>query len=209
LAETGGSFLSVLGAPVLMVGTNAAAVEVELRAGRLACPACEGRLRPWGFARWRVLRGGDGEERLRPRRSRCVSCLVSHVLLPVVSLMRRRDTVEVIGAALVAHHAGAGHRRIAAANGVPATTVRGWLRRFAARSGVIAARFTALAHRLDPELGAIQPRGSPRGDALEAIGVAAAAATRRLGPAPRWQFVAGASGGRLLANTTSPFPGLP
>jgi hypothetical protein len=36
-------------------------------------------------------------------------------------------------------------------------------------------------------------------DALEAIGVAAGAAARRLGPTRVWWFVAGATGGRLLA----------
>lgn len=48
--------------------------------------------------------------------------------------------------------------------------------------------------------------GSPFGDALEAIGVAAVAAARRfgvgLGP---WEFASGATGGRLLGNTNAPF----
>jgi uncharacterized protein YjcR len=35
-----------------------------------------------------------------------------------------------------------GHRRIAEQLGVPAATVRGWLRRFGARAPVIAALFT-------------------------------------------------------------------
>jgi len=43
-------------------------------------------------------------------------------------------------------------------------------------------------------------------DALEAMGMAAAAAVRRLGPTPLWALVAGVTGGRLLANTSSPIP---
>ena len=80
------------------------------------------------------------------------------------------------------------------------------LRRFAARAGDIRADFAALAHRYDPQLPPIEARGSPAVDALEAIGVAAAAAVRFLGPAPLWDFVAGASGGRLLSNTSCPLP---
>lgn len=85
-------------------------------------------------------------------------------------------------------------------------TARGWLRRLAEKAEDIRAEFTALAHRYDPQLPPIEARGSPAADALEAIGVAAAAAVRFLGPAPLWDFVAGASGGHLLSNTTSPLP---
>jgi hypothetical protein len=130
------------------------------------------------------------------------------VLLPASCLCRRRDAVEVIGGALLAWQAGAGHRRVAAEVGVPATTVRGWLRRFAVNAGHVAGQFMALALRLDADLGRVAPRGSPVGNALEAIGVAAGAAVRRFGPVPVWQFAAGASGGGLLANTSSPFPAL-
>lgn len=193
-------------APVLMVGTRAGEVERELAGGNLECPVCAGVLGPWGWARGRVLRARDVQQWLRPRRARCRSCRATHVLLPVVVLARRRDAVEVIGAALAAKVAGAGHRRIAREVGVPATTVRGWLRRFAAKAEFLRAQFEAVAHALDRDLGRIEPRGSPTADALEAIGVAASAAARRFGPAPVWRFASGASGGRLLANTSSPFP---
>ena len=144
---------------------------------------------------------------LRPRRSRCVSCLVTHVLLPTVALLRRRDLAEVIGTALQARFLDATSRKeVAATAGVEPDTARGWFRRFAQRAGEIRVVFTEWAHRLDPELGAIEPRGSPSADALEAIGVAAAAATRQLWPAPTWGFVAGVSGGRLLSNTNCPLP---
>lgn len=192
---------------MLMVGNDAGAVECDLAGGGLSCPACDGgRLRRWGWARVRVLRRGGGSERFRPRRSRCGSCGVTHVLLPVRSLLRRRDAAEVIGAALVAKTAGVGHRRIAADLGVPATTVRGWLRRFAARAGFLRGQFMAVAHVLDRDLGRVEPRGSPEADAIEAVGVAASAAARRFGAGPVWWFASGASAGRLLSNTNSPFP---
>jgi hypothetical protein len=191
-----------------MVGTDASAVEADLVAGRLACPDCEGVLGPWGWARRRVLRRRAAQQWVRPRRSRCRSCLVTHVLLPVMALLRRRDEVDVIGEALAAKQSGVGHRRIASRLGVPETTVRGWLRRFAAKAMFLAAQFTAVAHVLDRDLGRVEPRGSPDADALEAIGVAAAAARRRFGSSRLWWFVSGASAGRLLANTNSPFPAL-
>lgn len=192
---------------MLMVGNDVDAVESDLVGGGLVCPACEsGRLGPWGWARVRVLRRRGIEERWRPRRSRCTSCEVTHVLLPVRALLRRRDGVDVIGAALAAKVSGAGYRRIAAELGVPATTVRGWLRRFAGRAGFLGGQFMAVAHLLDRDLGRVDPRGSPEADAVEAIGVAASAAARRFGPAPVWWFASGASAGRLLANTNSPFP---
>ena len=195
-------------APVLMVGTRAGEVERDLAGGDLECPACGAEVRPWGWARRRVLRVGGAHRWVRPRRARCRSCLATHVLLPVVALVRRRDAVEVIGVALAAKQRGVGHRRIAARVGVPTTTVRGWLRRFAANAEFLRAQFAGFAHRLDRDLGRIEPRGSPTADALEAIGVAAAAAARRFGPSPVWWFASGASGGRLLSNTSSPFRAL-
>lgn len=192
---------------MLMVGTDVDQVERELRAGELTCPDCDGELRPWAWARRRLLRRPDGSVWFRPRRARCRSCRVTHVVMPVSALLRRRDAVEVIGAALVAKADGAGHRAIATSAGVPAATARGWLRRFAARAEFVRAHFTELGHVLDSSL-VIEPRGSPVADALEAMGVAARAAAARFGPAPVWWFVSGASGGRLLTNTDSPFPRL-
>jgi hypothetical protein len=85
-------------------------------------------------------------------------------------------------------------------------TVRGWRRRFEQKAEGIRVHFTALAQRWDEELGAIEPRGSVVLDALEAIGVAASAGVRRFGRQALWSLVSGASGGRLLANTSCPLP---
>src|SRR5437588_570459 len=169
---------------MLMVGTDAALVEQDLRAGRLCCPACEAELRPWGFARPRTLRG-RGVVRappMRPRRGRCRGCRGTHVLLTILVLVRRADLAEVIGEALVRAAAGAGHRRVAGVLGVPHTTVRGWLRRFAGRAHEIRAHFTRLVVWLDPSPGPVTPRSTALADAVEAIGLAAQAAERRLGP---------------------------
>src|SRR5205823_12401014 len=112
----------------------------------LSCPVCEAELRPWGFARPRTLRGrGTRAPPLRPRRGRCRGCLRTHVLLTVLALVRRVDLAEVTGEALVRAAAGAGHRTIAGVLGVPPSTARGWLRRFAARAQKIRAHFTGLA----------------------------------------------------------------
>jgi hypothetical protein len=129
------------------------------------------------------------------------------VLLPTLALLRRRDLAEVIGEALRSRFVdGESRSKVAEAAGVHPDTARGWLRRFAARASQIRTAFTELAHDLDAGLGPIEARGAAPADALEAIGVAAAAAARRLGPAPLWGFVAGASGGGLLSNTSCPLP---
>ena len=88
-----------------------------LAGGELECPLCGGVLARWGHARPRVLRGGQGPVRLRPRRSRCRGCGSTHVLLPAFALLRRADLAEVIGAALAAKAMGKGVRPIAAAAG--------------------------------------------------------------------------------------------
>jgi hypothetical protein len=125
------------------------------------------------------------------------------VLLPASGLWRRADEVSVIGSALLAKAAGAGHRVIAAALGRPASTVRGWLRRFTARTEAVRVLFTGLLHALDPQAAPVPPAGSGFTDALEALGRAGSAAVRRLGAASPWEFAATASGGHLLAPPAS------
>ena len=175
-------------------------VEMMLTSGGLRCPDCAGVLRPWGYARERVVRRLRGLlARIRPRRSSCRACRRTHVLLPVSVLLRRADCVETIGAALSAKAAGLGFRPIATSLGVPEATVRGWLRRFTTHAARWRVFFTKLVMDLDPEPEPIQSRGSGFGDAVEVIGLAAAAVVRRFGPRPAWQFVAAACAGQLLA----------
>ena len=190
---------------MLIVCAEEARVEAELVDGLLACPSCREVLGPWGHARERVLRCRSGDRLLVPRRARCRGCLGTHVLLPEVVLLRRQDEVAVIGEAIEANVAGEGCRPIAARLGVPADTVRGWLRRFVGRAEQIRALFTRCAVALDPELGSVLPAGSVVADALEAVAVAARAWVLRFGPRPVWQIVSRVVGGRA-AVTQHEFP---
>ncbi len=191
---------------MIIVGIDPLEVERGLVAGEFDCPDCSGSVRPWGSARRRVLRCAESVEVWRqPRRGRCSVCRRTHVLVAQDSLVRRRDEVGVIGAALVAKAGGDGHRRAAERLGVPAATVRGWLRRFSSWAEAIRVWFTVLAHDLDPVLVPIDPTGTAVGDAVEAIAVAARAGVLRFGPLPPWQFTVRASRGRLLCNTGCPW----
>jgi len=131
------------------------------------------------------------------------------VLLPDACLLRRRDAVGVIGAALLARAAGEGHRPIGERLEVPKDTVRGWLRRFARDAGAIRAHFSRWALALDVELGPVAPAGGAFADAVSAIGVAARAFVLRFGPGDAWPIVARLSGGVLLCHTSCPFPWVP
>ena len=134
------------------------------------------------------------------RRVRCERCRGTHVLLPAEFVPRRADALATIGAALLAHVQGRGHRAIAAELGVPAATVRGWLRRAGERADWVRAQATRLAQQADPLLDAAQPTGSALADAVEALGRSTAAVMRRLGPiAAPWPLAAVIARGGLLA----------
>ena len=189
---------------MVTVGLDGVRVESALAAGELKCPVCEGALRPWGWARRRLLRGERGMSvLLRPRRSRCRSCGLSHVLLPGFALARRADVLSVIGEALAAAAAGAGARRAAEQVSRSVETVRGWLRRFRARAEQLRILFTALLVDTAPD--PIPPVGTGNlvADALSAIAGAAAAARSRwpdaVGEVRVWRFAAAVSHGQLLA----------
>jgi hypothetical protein len=122
------------------------------------------------------------------------------VLLPVLLLVRRADTAEVIGAGLTAKATGAGHRLIAALLGRPPETVRGWLRRFAARVEPVRAVFTRWCRALAPDPVLPGPAGSAWADAIAAVLAVAAAVGARfsLGEVAVWQAASAVSGARLL-----------
>jgi hypothetical protein len=202
LAGWEGRSLVLMEAPVVMVGSDVVEVERRLRAGELACP-CGGALVPWGHARERSVRGVGW---LRPRRSRCGICAVTHVLLAVSCLLRRADGVDVIGSALRLKASGVGHRPIAARLARPVSTVRGWLRAFVGNAEAVRAGFTELLVRLDPVTGPLPVHPSPLADAVEVIGACAAAARRRLGvvgAVSPWQLAAAVTSGLLLAPAPS------
>jgi hypothetical protein len=186
---------------MLTVETDPVAVEQRLGSGRLACPGCAGVLVGWGHARGRQVRDTDIGLWIVPRRARCTGCRATHVLLPVVLLVRRADSAAVIGAGLTAKATGAGHRLIAALLGRPPETVRGWLRRFACRVEAVRAVFTRWCRDLAPDPVLPEPAGSAWADAVAAIGAAAVALRSRfsLGEVPVWQIATAVSGARLLA----------
>ena len=129
------------------------------------------------------------------------------MLLPAVMLARRGDWSATIGRALELKAAGWGQRPIAAAVGVARSTVRGWLARFAEVAERVRAHLVRWALWLDPGLVRFEPCGGGLGEAVAAVGAAGGAAADRLGIGCRWTFASAATGGRLLCNTTSPFPG--
>src|ERR1035441_8391834 len=100
--------------------------------------------------------------RVRPRRALCAACGVSRVLLPDSMLRRRQYGVEVIWAALLAAARGGPWNQVAAQLGVPYTTVREWLRRFARRAERVHAWLCGLLPRL------VDDPGWPAGGAAPA-----------------------------------------
>jgi hypothetical protein len=189
-----------------MVTVEADLVHVESRlvAGQIGCPSCpDGVLGGWGFARTRRIHGVAGP--VRPRRARCRACLVTHVLLPVMMLLRRGYAAQTIWDALVLRGRGWGHRRIADKLGAPGSTVRGWLRRIGGRLESIRSWFLQIAVRTGIDVPI--PEGADCGwrDLVAAIGTAAAAIGQRfgseglLGALTPHLVVVAVSGSRLLS----------
>ena len=174
-----------------------------LAAGTLECPrgGCGGRPRPWGHARARRLRLSGGRyETHTPRRARCRACGQTHVLISTRSYPRRADSVETVGAALLGAASGLGHRRVAASVDLPATTVRGWLRRARANSEAVRADATVATHQLDPMAHRFDPIGNALGDMVDAVGRAVAAWVLRFGPRPSpCQLAVALTGAAILA----------
>jgi hypothetical protein len=149
----------------VLLCADADAAAADLASGALACPSCEtGRLRAWGYGRERIIRALGGERRrLRLRRGRCRSCGATHILLPSWSAPRRADAVGVIAraaAASVLH--GTGTAQLGAELGVPAATVRGWLRRLRERAGQMLQEATASFGRLVAVIETPEGRDPPR-----------------------------------------------
>lgn len=123
-------------------------------------------------------------------------------MLPVSALLRRADTAAVIVSALAAKaRCGVGFRRIAADLGRPGETVRGWLRRFAARAEAVRSMFTVWLRAVDPDPVMPNAAGGVFADAVVAIGALAAAIERRfvLPGVSLAETAVAVSGARLLA----------
>ena len=139
---------------------------------------------------------------------RCGSCRATHVLLPSWSVTRRADAAGVIASAAVASALhGTGAARIGAQLGVPAATVRGWLRRLRSRAGAMRQDAMTIFGRITGGRDAPypEPSGSPLGDALAAVAACAHAAVAFCGrTAADWEPLLGLFG---LARFLAPAPG--
>jgi hypothetical protein len=70
----------------MILALHADMIEADLQAGSLSC-SCSGPLRPWSYARARLIRQRDGTHlELRARRAICTGCGRTHVLVPAVCL---------------------------------------------------------------------------------------------------------------------------
>ncbi len=177
-----------------------------VQAPRPDCPSCLVPVVFWsGY--WRHVRQLERERKIFVPRVRCRGCGVTHALLPAFVLARRLDAAETAGRVIGQVACGTcGVRLAAAAAGVPFTTAREWVRRFAARAGELAVSFSALAVELGGEVVRAQPDRS--GFAVTAIGAAFTAAAALPGWAAlgQWRFACAVTGGTLLAaNASSPF----
>lgn len=189
---------------MVTVEVDSERVESRLVGGELSCPSCpDGVLVRWGFARARRVVGVVGP--VRPRRSRCRGCAVTHVLLPVTLLLRRAYVAELIWAAVVAKAAGAGHRLIGHQLGVPGSTVRGWLRMISGRAQQVRHWFISVAVAAGVDVSIPKATGSGCGDVLAAVATARSAIATRFGDGTVIGAVTSArvavacSGARLLA----------
>jgi hypothetical protein len=155
----------------------------------------------------RHVRAADRCRKIFVPRLRCARCGVSHALLPAFVLAWRLDVAETVGAVITEVAGGAcGVRPAAARAAVPHTTARGWVRRFAARSGELGTAFAALAVELGGE--PVRPAAGAGRFALAALGAAFDAAAGLPGwlTVGRWRFACSVSGGKLIAaNKDSPF----
>jgi hypothetical protein len=122
------------------------------------------------------------------------------VLLPASVLLRRADAVTVIGAGLLAKAGGSGHRPIAVVLNVPASTVRGWLRRIVSVAGQVLAVLAAAAAQFAAEFTVPAPIADSVAVVVEMLGALAVAVARSLGGScSPWRLAAVLTGGRLLA----------
>jgi len=173
---------------------------------RPECPSCAGPLVFWSGYRRHVRAAGRCQKIFVPR-LRCGRCRVTHALLPAFVLTWRLDVAETAGEVIGQVTGGmCGVRPAAAQAGVPHTTARGWVRRFAARAPELGVAFAALAVELGGE--ALRPPADPGRFALAAVTAAFDAARCLPGwlALGVWRFASAVSGGTLIAaNTGSPY----
>lgn len=198
--------------PVAIVWPCPLSVDAYVAAGRgvevprVNCPRCGAATTLWSGYR-RFVRAGGASRAIFVPRVRCGRCSKTDAVLPAFVFCGRLDTVETIGAVIAEVGAGVGGvRPAAAAFGVPHTTARGWVRRFAGRASGWSVAFAALAVELGGEV--VDAVADTAGRALMAIGAAfdAACSLAGWGALGCWRFVSAVSGGTVIAaNTNAPY----
>jgi transposase-like protein len=193
---------------VVIVIRSIADAERQLASGTMACPQCGAVLGKWGYARIRTVRGpGASTVTVRPARARCTACATTQVLLPTELQLRRADTTEVIGNALIHKANGLGFRRIAARINRPESTVRRWLRRVPPEHLLWLTtranrRLIAIAAEV---FSSIRYSGDPLGHALTVLAATAFHYKQRFGfDDPPWALIGMYTRGRLLSPPRSP-----
>lgn len=123
------------------------------------------------------------------------------MLLPAGLLLRRADHVVLVGRAIELAAVGVAVRVISRRLGRLRSTVRGWIGRFVERVDRLRVHFTTWALWLSPGWPGPVPMGRPISDAVAVIAAAGQAAGSEV-----WRFASVATAGRLLCNTSAPFP---
>ena len=127
-------------------------------------------------------------------------------------LLRRAYSAELIWAALKAKAAGVGHRVIVGRAGIPACTVRRWLRVIARRAEAARQWFIGVAVTAGVDVSIPPTTGTAMGDVLAAVGAARSAIVSRFGSGVGGAVTAlsvavACSGGRLLSPWWPAVPG--
>jgi hypothetical protein len=167
-------------------------------------PDCTGCSRPMAYdGRYpRLVRERAVVHRIFVRRVQCRRCGERHALLPDFVLLRRRDSAQAVGAAVLgALDVKLPERATELFSGVSERTVRSWRQRFAARAEELRQRLDAVALTWRGELD-FPVRDGPTAShrAVEAMGRAWRAAKRRPladVPAP-WQLANVIIGSQLI-----------
>lgn len=204
----------MLTSSVLIVGVLPHEVEPMLAAGvgpthaaGSRCPVCDGEIAGAWAGYERSLRLGGRVVRLRIGRTRCRGCRTTHAILPSFVVPGRLDAAPSLAGALALAARGWGHRPIAGRLGLPATTVRGWLRRLGARALAHAAHLQALALAMGAPTARPPPATTALGALWRTLGALGRAARRHLGPAgqlDRAGLLVAVIGPDILAHTNSP-----
>jgi hypothetical protein len=110
-----------------------------------------------------------GVDEVTPRRARCRSCRVTHVLLPATLFARRAFAGALMWACVLARVAGSKIAAIVARFRVKTSTLASWLRRISGRAGWWRQVLIGELGRLDGRVHQFVPAGSVLGDAVAVL----------------------------------------